>query len=366
MVWKAAKSGKFGSRPPQRPQVLRKATLAIPLLLTFVATGWERSWAADAAEEEVTQPAACKDNTPHEVTFVTVEPGVQLEVLDFGGSGEAMVLLTGGGDNAHVYDQFAFQFTDYFHVIGITRRGYLPSSQPENGYDVPTRAADDIAVLDYFGIDKAVFVGHSAAGAELSELGLAYPHRVDKLVYLDAADLSERFLPSRREPPLPVYTDADLKSLWAFQAASARLQALRQPDPSVCLRMKFDANGAIVDETTPEWVPAKINEGVAALPPTNWARIEAPRLGIFALFTTRARQPWYWYLSPAKKAEFDKAWRPIVAWHRRTIAKFDKGNAANTFLLPGAPHYVYIYNEAEVVRWMRNFLGIPLQDPDLN
>ena len=72
------------------------------------------------------------------------------------------------------YDQFAFQFTDYFHVIGITRRGYLPSSQPRNGYDIPTRARDDIAVLDAFGIDKAVFVGHSAAGAELSRLGQSH------------------------------------------------------------------------------------------------------------------------------------------------------------------------------------------------
>jgi pimeloyl-ACP methyl ester carboxylesterase len=374
MVLKAAKSRKFWTRPAQRLQVLRKATLAISLLLTFVATGWQQSRAADAAEEEVTRPAACKDNTPHEVTFVTVEPGVQLEVVGWGGSDktETMVLLAGGGDNAHVYDQFAFQFTDYFHVIGITRRGYLPSSQPEHGYDVPARAADDIAVLDHFGIDKAVFVGHSAAGMELSELGLAYPDRVDKLVYLDAADLSERSK-VRREPPFPVYTEEDRKSLWDFQAATARLQAVREPDPSVCHRVIFSASGALVDETTPEWVPAKIDEGVAALRPTDWARIEAPRLGIFALFTTRARQPWYWYLSPAKKAEFDEAWRPIVAWHRRTIAKFEKGNAANTFLLPGAPHYVYIYNEAEVVRWMRDFLGIPLdfgdtslQDPDLN
>jgi hypothetical protein len=32
--------------------------------------------------------------------------------------------------------------------LGITRRGYLPSSQPPDGYDVPTRVADDIAVLD--------------------------------------------------------------------------------------------------------------------------------------------------------------------------------------------------------------------------
>ena len=149
-----------------------------------------------------------------------------------------MVLLTGLGDNAHVYDQFAFQFTDYFRVIGITRRGFLPSSQPRNGYDVPTRAADDIAVLDALGIDKAVFVGHSLAGSELGGLGLKYRARVDKLVYLDAADLAERFRPSRREPPGagPLFTEATLKSLWAFQAASARFTALREPDQSVCLQ----------------------------------------------------------------------------------------------------------------------------------
>jgi non-heme chloroperoxidase len=348
------------------------AAVTMTLLLTFGASSWGHTPldhepvgapAADQvarAQGRPAQPAACRDTTPHEMTFVEVEPGVRLEVLDWGGSGEAMVLLTGGGDNAHVYDQFAFQFTDYFHVIGITRRGYPPSSQPQNGYDVETRAADDIAVLDAFGIDKAVFVGHSAAGAELSELGQAYKERVNKLVYLDAADLAERFLPSRSEPPLPVYTDADLKSLWAFQAASARLQALRQPDPSVCLRVKFDTNGAIVDSTTPDWIADKIAEGVAATPPTNWANIEAPRLGIFALFTIEARQPWYWYLTADEQAAFDEAWAPIVAWHEETIGKFAEGNSANTFLLPGAPHYVYIYNEAEVVRRMRQFLGLPV------
>src|SRR3954467_8278949 len=121
-------------------------------------------------------PAACRDTTPHTKAFVTVDKGVQLEVLDWGGADKpaTVVLLTGLGDNAHVYDQFAFQFTDYFHVIGITRRGFLPSSQPEAGYDVGTRARDDIAVLKYLGINKAVFVGHSLAGSELSQLGLEY------------------------------------------------------------------------------------------------------------------------------------------------------------------------------------------------
>ena len=58
--------------------------------------------------------------------MVEVAPGIELEVIDWGGSGPAIVLLTGLGDNAHVYDRFAFQFTDHFRVIGITRREYLP------------------------------------------------------------------------------------------------------------------------------------------------------------------------------------------------------------------------------------------------
>jgi pimeloyl-ACP methyl ester carboxylesterase len=309
------------------------------------------------------KPAACVDNTPHKVRMVQVAPGVELEVLDWGGSGKAMVLLTGLGDNAHVYDQFAYQFTDYFHVIGITRRGFLPSSQPRHGYDVSTRAADVVAVLDALGISKAVFAGHSIAGSELSKLGLAHKARVDKLVYLDAADLAERFSPSRKEPPgaAPLFTEATLRSLLAYQAASARYLALREPDPSVCHNLEFDANGAIVDSTSPEWVSDKILAGVArsANPPVNWSGITAPRLGIFAQFTPEAGQAWYWYLSPAKQAEFDDAWPSIVAWHKTTIQKFADGNKDNTFTLPGVPHYVYINNEAEVVRWMREFLGIP-------
>ena len=260
-----------------RKQRMRLLLVAMALL-AFGAPSV--AWATDR------KPAACEDHTPHTTRMVKVAPGVELEVLDWGGKGRAMVLLTGLGDNAHVYDNFAFQFTDYFHVYGITRRGYLPSSQPRTGYTVPTRVADDIAVLDALGIDKAVFVGHSLAGSELSELGLRHAQRVDKLVYLDSYDLSQRYLPTRREPPgfEQLLTPATLKSLWAYQAAFARYVEQRKPDQAACLTLKFDARGAIVDSTTPDWVPEKLFAGFAGSvnPPVNWARIKAPRLGIFA------------------------------------------------------------------------------------
>jgi pimeloyl-ACP methyl ester carboxylesterase len=358
--------------------IVCKAAVTVTLLLTFSASSWGQtsldnapvgSQAADEAARArggPAQPAACRDTTPHKVTFVEVEPGVRLEVVDWGGAHKpyTMVLLTGLGDNAHVYDQFAFQFTDYFQVIGITSRGFLPSSQPEKGYDVDTRARDDIAVLDALGISEATFAGHSLSGSELSKIGEVYKNRVDKLVYLDAADLAECFFPSRPEPPGPesLFTSATLKSLWTYQAASARFVALRKPDPAVCKGVQFDANGAIIDSTTPDWVTTKLLQGIAgsANPPVNWANIDAPRLGIFALFTIEARQPWYWYLNSAEQAEFDEAWRPIVAWHRDTIRKFADNNPIPLLILPGAPHYVYINHETEVVREMRKFLGLPV------
>jgi pimeloyl-ACP methyl ester carboxylesterase len=325
---------------------------------------------AGAQSIAASKPAACVntppyDTTPYEaVKFVTVAPGVKLEVLDWGGSGEVMVLLTGLGDNAHVYDYFAFQFTDFFHVIGITRRGWLPSSQPKSGYDVETRAADDIKVLDALGIKKAVFVGHSIAGSELSKIAVKYPSYVDKLVYLDAEDLSERF---NRFPeiPLPSYTDADYKSLFTYQAAVARQQGLREPIPAVCLIFEFDKDGMITAESTPESIRPQIDAGVRAPanPPTDWAEIKVPRLGIFAPPTIESKLPWYPYLSAADQAVFDERLPFYLHWFSDVINLFKEEHPGSptpvVYLLPGAPHYVYINNEAEVVLQMREFLGIP-------
>src|SRR5271166_1463970 len=156
-----------------------KASLAVALVLAGVASiAAQPSAVNDSCARAIRppQPPGCLDATALKKTCVTVDSEVQLQVLDWGGADkpDTMVLLTGFGDSAHVYDGFAYQFTDYFHVIGITRRGFLPSSQPKQGYDVDTRTQDDIAVLKYFGINKAVFVGHSLAGSELSQLGLKY------------------------------------------------------------------------------------------------------------------------------------------------------------------------------------------------
>ena len=129
------------------------------------------------------------DPSKHTVQFVTVEPGVKLEVLDWGGTGRPVVLLTGLGNNAHVFDGFAEKLTSKFHVYGITRRGYGASDTPPvlgDAYSANRLGDDVIAVLDKLQLEKPVLIGHSIAGEELSSIGSRFPARVAGLVYLDA------------------------------------------------------------------------------------------------------------------------------------------------------------------------------------
>lgn len=128
-----------------------------------------------------------RDPSPHHAAMVSVEPGVQLEVLDWGGHGRPLLFLAGLGNTAHIWDNFAPKLTDKHHVYAITRRGFGRSTHTATGYS-PERLADDIlAVMEKLNIERPVLVGHSLGGEELSSIGTRHPERVSGLVYLDAA-----------------------------------------------------------------------------------------------------------------------------------------------------------------------------------
>ena len=129
------------------------------------------------------------DFSPHEVRMIQVEPGLRLEVLDWGGTGRPLVLLAGMGDTAHAFDMFARKLRTTYHVYGITRRGFGASGKPEfvtANYSA-TRLGDDvIAVISALHLNRPILAGHSLAGEELSDIGFHHPDVVAGLIYLDA------------------------------------------------------------------------------------------------------------------------------------------------------------------------------------
>jgi non-heme chloroperoxidase len=111
-----------------------------------------------------------KDPSPHVARFVAVDTDVRLEVLDWGGSGRPVVLLAGGGDTAHVFDDFAPKLTAHYHVYGITRRGFGASGYAATEHPSDRLGDDMLAVIDAVKLNRPVLVGHSIAGAELSSV----------------------------------------------------------------------------------------------------------------------------------------------------------------------------------------------------
>ena len=203
-----------------------------------------------------------KDPSPHTTRFVTVEKGVRLEVLDWGGSGRPLVLLAGGGDTAHIFDDFAPKLTASFHVYGITRRGFGESGFSPDGYGADRLGDDVIAVLDALKLEKPVLAGHSLGGEELSSVATRHPNRVAGLVYLEAGypyAFDNGKGPSMKEfqdlknlspkAPPPSESDPSLASFAALQQACLHALGFTYPEGELQQQYSTTLEGRVESNT---------------------------------------------------------------------------------------------------------------------
>lgn len=307
--------------------------------------------------ERATPETAWKlDSSPHTVQMVPVEKGVNLEVLDWGGSGRPLVLLTGLGDTAHVFDKFALKLTTSYHVYGITRRGFGASSAPTpnaTNYTADRLGEDVLAVLDALQLNKPVLAGHSIAGEELSYIGVHHPENVAGLIYMDAGypyalydqvngslmidpvELSRQLNQFAVSSPLDKVKDYDSllanlqlveKEIKDQQQATAGMSSSRPAPP---------ANP----------IPIAIRSGVE-----RFTTIHAPVLAVFAvqkdikpLFRNDLKD------LPTAQAISDRMTeQQAVAFERQVPS-------AHVVRIPHATHYVYFSNEADVLREINTF-----------
>jgi pimeloyl-ACP methyl ester carboxylesterase len=146
--------------------------------------------AACVALSLLTQVACWKqvtwsDTSPHKSGFVTAK-GIRLHYLDWGGSGPVLILVHGGLDNAHAFDDLAPAFTDRFRVIAYDRRGH-GRSDANGPYDTATMTEDLRGLMDGLDIAKAHLAGWSMGGNEVTAMADTYPERVGRIVYLEGA-----------------------------------------------------------------------------------------------------------------------------------------------------------------------------------
>jgi non-heme chloroperoxidase len=299
---------------------------------------------------------AQQDSSPHKVQLVTVEEGVRLEVLDWGGQGPPLVFL--GGTDAHVFDDFAPKFTQGHHVYGVSQQGFGKSSAPEptaTNYTADHLADGVLAVLSQLNINRPVLVGHSLAGEELSSIGSRYPQRVAGLIYLDGGyayafystsigDIAIDAVDEQRQLDLFLAKGfQDPQQITALKSGAARLQRdLERVEKTVSLQPPRPADAPAVPP-----IGLALGRGRE-----KYTHIDVPVLAIYAdphSFGSLYRN------DPDKLAA-------LVADDRANVSAqadaFQAGiPSAQVIRIPNADHFIFRSNEAEVIHDMNAFIA---------
>ena len=84
---------------------------------------------------------------------------------------------------------------DDYRIIAPDQRGHGATTQASSGYDWQTLSEDAIRLLDHFGIERAVVLGHSWGGHVSSNLAMRFPDRVSGLVMIDGGFQDGTLLP---------------------------------------------------------------------------------------------------------------------------------------------------------------------------
>jgi non-heme chloroperoxidase len=323
------------------------SAIILPILLLFLGT------AACAA--------AWQDPSKHIVRFIEVEPGVKVEVLDWGGSGEAVLLLAGHGDTGHVFDDFAPFLTDRFRVLAVTRRGFGASDQPEQGYNLGRLVEDIEQVVDALKLERVHLVGHSIAGDEMTRFALTFPNRTRRLIYMDAA--YDRVESQRIEasfpklPPSPEPRDWELGSPEAMRAFIARTGIL-MPESEIRATGVFGPDGRFLRPVTPDRI---LNAVAVMVEHPDYESVHSPMLAIYAVPKTPAQLvPRYKTANRKTRLALEKIFEM-----ERQFAKTQRDTfrtsvpQARVVELNGTGHYIFISRREEVLRDVRNFLRTP-------
>jgi pimeloyl-ACP methyl ester carboxylesterase len=319
------------------------------------------------------------DPSPHVVKFVTVDKNVQLEVLDWGGSGTPLLLLAGLGATAHVYDDLAVALTGRHRVLAVTRRAHGRSSAPPTGYGFTRLAEDVIRVIADMDVRRPIVVGHSFAGEEMHVLGGRYADRIAGLVYLDAAfnrgddaDTDAYNAAARGLPGAPAPEPRDRVSFAAWRSYLQRTQGAAGPEAHLRAQFLTNPDGSVGDAWAPD-PPIRqeiTKEMRAAYRPYNPERIRVPALAVYSVpksvddflrrgSSSRSRFPEDFIAKTAADPELRGRIEKLFRLTRKRVD--DHENWFRTFA-PDAhvtevsgPHYLFITNQAEVVQQIEGF-----------
>lgn len=224
---------------------------------------------------------------------VVVEPGDRIHFLDWGGSGDGVVLIHGLSNTAWSWAPVARRVRAARRVIAMDLRGHGLSDAPTDGYDPETFAGDVVAVAEGSGLleaqrDRVVVAGHGFGAIVAAWAAVALGERCSGLVLVDGGWESiedatgldvEEFLRGLDEPP------EVMRSMGAFLADRAAFDpATWDADQQRAARATVVEThaGKVVPATRPHAVDASVRAMFGYDPIETLGRVLGPVVALAA------------------------------------------------------------------------------------
>lgn len=160
------------------------------------------------------------------------------------GSGPAVLLLHGIGDNSLAWEPLFQQLSEKFTVVAPDFLGHGFSDRPRADYSVPSFANGMRDLLTYLDIERVTVVGHSLGGGVAGQFAYQYPELVERLVLVGTGGVTRDVNPVLRALTLPFseYVLGAVSIPGVFPAFSVAARTLKNVVPTAL----FSDNNEIV------------------------------------------------------------------------------------------------------------------------
>ena len=152
---------------------------------------------------------------PQQIVDVDPTPELQFRTIHgyrrayrIAGSGPALLLIHGIGDNSTTWGPVQTKLAQRFTVIAPDLLGHGQSDKPRADYSVAAYANGMRDLLSVLDIDHATVVGHSLGGGVAMQFAYQFPQLVDRLILVGAGGVTKDVNVALRVASLPMGSEA--------------------------------------------------------------------------------------------------------------------------------------------------------------
>src|ERR1700728_3907928 len=124
------------------------------------------------------------------------------------GSGPAILLLHGVGDNSRTWNAVQAKLAQRFTVIAPDLLGHGKSDKPRADYSIAAYANGMRDLLSVLDIERVTIVGHSLGGGRAMQFAYQFPQLVDRLILVSAGGVTKDISFVLRCVSLPMGSEA--------------------------------------------------------------------------------------------------------------------------------------------------------------